>query len=172
MKTFFTKNKKGTKQGFALLFTVLIVSTILSLAIGISSITYKQNLLSSIAKDSQLAFFTADSGIECGLLVDLMGFTGGGGGDGYFPRGGNPAWVMSTFPASWCNDLTFSIDLVESTTSYYVYKENVSDQKKPCRIIVFDRTDPVINKIQSRGYSTCQNSPRQVERSLDVQYKP
>jgi len=56
--------------GFAMLFTVLVVSIMLAIGLGISDITYKQTLLSSLANDSQLAFYQADSGVECGMYYD------------------------------------------------------------------------------------------------------
>jgi len=152
------------QSGFAMLFTVLIVSIILSLAIGISNITFKQNLLSSIAKDSQQAFFAADTGMECGLMNDLIYASA------YYPRGAGPTQVSSTL-AIPCGSMTFQIDTAKSSTSYLVYKEIVSDGKKPCRVITFNKQDPTLNKVQVRGYSMCDNTPRQVERALEVQYQ-
>lgn len=157
--------KQHTAQnGFAMLFTVLIVSIILSLAVGIASITFKQNLLSSIAKDSQVAFFAADSGVECALYNDLIY------NSAYYPRGTDPSLVPPNlaFP---CPGMTFAIDLSSSANSYFVYKEIPADPKKPCRVIAFDKRAVGMNKIQSRGYSVCDNSPRQVERALEVQFQ-
>ena len=150
-----------SKKGFAMLFTVLIVSIILSIAIGISNVTFKQNLLSSIAKDSQIAFFAADSGIECGLVNDFAYAT-------LYARGIGPSEL--TVGGILCGDMSFTLDSSESGMNYLVFKEDVTDGKQPCRTIVFDKTDPVVNKVQSRGYSVCDNTPRQVERALEVKY--
>lgn len=156
----FFNHHTSRQQGFAMLFTVLIVSIILSLAIGISNVTYKQNLLSSIAKDSQVAFSAADDGIECGMAYDLSAT--------YFPRGFGPASIPTKSLS--CGATNFTMDEANSSTSFIVFKQTVSDQTKPCKSIVFNKTDAVINKVQSRGYSMCQNTPRQVERALEVRY--
>lgn len=156
--------KKTQQSGFAMLFTVLIISIILSLAVGISSITFKQGLLSSIAKDSQVAFFTADSGLECGLLYDLMNT----GGAYHFPRGRAPNSItLTTFS---CNNLQFQISVAESSMNYIVFREVVSNQNNPCRTIVFNKTHATEKKVQSRGYNICRNVPRQVERALEAKY--
>jgi hypothetical protein len=158
-------NTKKTQSGFAMLFTVLVVSIVLSLAVGISSITFKQSLLSSIAKDSQVAFFTADSGLECGLLWDLIPKTGGGF---HFPRGTTPSTV--TLTSFSCSTMQFSFSASESYTNYIVFRENVSNQNNPCRTIVFNKTGVTENKVQARGYNICKSSPRQVERALEAKY--
>lgn len=156
---------KKTQSGFAMLFTVLVVSIVLSLAVGISSITFKQSLLSSIAKDSQVAFFTADSGLECGLLYDLMPKEGGGYN---FPRGTAPGSV--TLTSFSCSNLEFTFSSSESSTNYIVFRETVSNQNNPCRTIVFNKTHATENKVQARGYNICKSSPRQVERALEAKY--
>ncbi len=72
MMTYLTQSKKQNKKGFALLFTVLIVSLILSIAIGIANLTLKQAMLSNLVKDSQAAFYQADSAVECGIYQDTV----------------------------------------------------------------------------------------------------
>lgn len=59
------------KQGFSLLLTVLIVSIILSLALGIGSIVLNQIKLSGTGRQSQIAFYAADAGAECALYWDF-----------------------------------------------------------------------------------------------------
>lgn len=150
--------KKDSQKGFAMLFTVLIVSIILSISIGISNITFKQNILSSIAKDSQIAFFTADSGIECGLIHDLN--------TSQFAKG-----VTSVPSTISCGDMTFDYDASASFQDNFVYVEDVSNQNNPCRVIIFDKTDASINSVKSRGYNICKQTPRQVERALEARFQ-
>lgn len=146
-------------KGFAMLFTVLIISIIMSIAIGISNVTFKQNLLTSIAKDSLVAFYAADAGVECGLYYDFT--------IGSFPKDLPVANAPATIA---CGSNTLSKDMALSSLNYIVYRENVADASKPCRNIVFNKTDPVKSAVQSRGYSVCTSSPRQVERALEVRY--
>jgi hypothetical protein len=61
-----TKNK----QGFVLLVAVIFMSVMLSFALTLGSLSYKQHVLTGAAIDSQYAFYAADSGLECALYAD------------------------------------------------------------------------------------------------------
>ncbi len=63
----------NTEKGIALLFTVLLTSMLLLVALGISNIVFKELVFSSEARDSDKAFFAADTGIECALYLDKGG---------------------------------------------------------------------------------------------------
>lgn len=65
------KSQKNTQGGFVALFAVLLSVIVLAIAIGISSISYKEIILSSSARDGNTAFFAADTGAECALYYDL-----------------------------------------------------------------------------------------------------
>lgn len=67
-----TRADRGEK-GVALLFVILLTSVLLLVAIGITSIAFKEAAFSSQAKDSDRAFFAADTGIECALYLDAQG---------------------------------------------------------------------------------------------------
>jgi hypothetical protein len=152
----FSKNQTG----FAMLFTVLIVSLILSIAIGISNLSFKQTVLSSLAKDSQISFYEADTAIECGLYYDTALLS--------FPLGTNDTTVLANIS---CGNNTFSYDNTQSYTDYIVYKQVVSDATKPCSTLLFDKsTNPGKSIVQGRGYNICTSSVRQVERALEVRY--
>ena len=80
--TFIQKQNKNRDRGVALLFVILLTSVLLLVAIGISNISYRETTFSLEAQDSDLAFFAADTGIECGLYLDNRGvFSGTGLGD-------------------------------------------------------------------------------------------
>jgi len=59
------------QSGFVVLFTVLLTSIILAIAIGASGIAYKEVVLASAAKESNYAFYAADTGLECALYWDV-----------------------------------------------------------------------------------------------------
>ena len=68
-----------TQRGFIILYTLLISSIILAMAIGIAGIAYKEVGFSIQSSQSHVAFFAADAGIECALKYDLQSpslFTG------------------------------------------------------------------------------------------------
>ncbi len=66
------KNYGGSEQGIAILFAVLMASALALVALGISQISYKELIFSLEARDSNLAFMAADTGIECGLYMDSV----------------------------------------------------------------------------------------------------
>ncbi len=56
-----------SSRGYVLLFTVLVSSLILSIALGMTSLAYRETSLNIVAKNSQYALFAADSAAECAL---------------------------------------------------------------------------------------------------------
>ncbi len=59
------------QRGFTLLLAALIASIVLSLGSSIFMIAKKQITLSSLGRDSQFAFYAADTGAECALYWDV-----------------------------------------------------------------------------------------------------
>ncbi len=57
-------------QGFVLLFAVLMVSVVLTISLSLFNITYKQIILSSTGKDSQVAYNNAYIGLSCAKYWD------------------------------------------------------------------------------------------------------
>lgn len=70
-RTAFTKLPRGKQAGFTLLLATLAASIALSLGSSIFSITTKEIQLSSIGRDSQFAFYAADTAAECALFWDF-----------------------------------------------------------------------------------------------------
>ena len=64
------KNFKNKKRGIALLFSMLITSIILSIALSILTISVKEINFNTSAKSTNEAFFAADTGVECALYND------------------------------------------------------------------------------------------------------
>ena len=62
---------KKPPRGFTLLLAAIVSSIVLSLGAAIYEIAVKEVALSSLGRDSQLAFFAADTGAECALFWDI-----------------------------------------------------------------------------------------------------
>lgn len=176
MNIFSRKNKevacqssKG-EQGFVALFAVLVSSILLLMALSISGIAYKEQLLSVNAKSSQYSFTAADTGLECALYWDVK-----------------QAWYTSTNSPQdiKCGTSTpiFLGDI--STTTFFAYKlpveANVNGQTVPgCAVFSvnknFDVTNPdgsITNstKIDSRGYNVlCDNIEFGLSGSTDLHF--
>src|SRR5688572_19750284 len=64
------KNRIKNNRGFVMLFAVTLSSLILSIAIGVATIALREIKFGTSARDSNDAFFAADTGIECALNYD------------------------------------------------------------------------------------------------------
>src|SRR3989344_3251569 len=61
---------KADNRGFTLLLAALVASITLALGASIFAIAKKEVTLSSVGRDSQYAFYAADTGAECALYWD------------------------------------------------------------------------------------------------------
>lgn len=67
------RNKKPKPiAGFAMLFAVLASSLLIALGISIFNISLKELQISTSEKDSQAAYYAADSAEECALYSDII----------------------------------------------------------------------------------------------------
>lgn len=58
-------NLPPQKSGFVLLIAVIISTILFSIGIGLSTVIFKELILAFTARESQRAFYAADTGIEC-----------------------------------------------------------------------------------------------------------
>jgi len=65
------KRRKKDNQGFTLLFSILVSVLVLSIGASIISTALRQNILSGTGRESQHAFYAANTGIECAMYWDL-----------------------------------------------------------------------------------------------------
>lgn len=148
-------------RGFTLLIAVLISGILLSLGYAIFNIASKEITLSSSGRESQFAFYAADSGIECALYWDYQenAFSttspqqpscAGGAVDDY-------AVVFDSGTGVYTTTFDFSLD---------------GSDASPCTDVTVTRTfDPTRTTVVSAGHNTCViTNPRRIERAIQVQY--
>ncbi len=58
-------------RGFTILLAALVSAIVLAIGSSIFAIAQKQIILSSIGRDSQFAFYAADTAVECALYWDV-----------------------------------------------------------------------------------------------------
>jgi hypothetical protein len=63
--------RKNNREGFAMLFAVLTASLLLTIGMAIFSLSFKELAISTAARESQIAFYAADSARECALYWDV-----------------------------------------------------------------------------------------------------
>ncbi len=167
------KEKKIIKGqgGYAMLFTVIIVSAITVITAGLSNIVYKQLTLSSLAKDSQIATVWADTANECSLFFEQIV------AKRYLAVGGNTTWtcggVVFHIVGNWDN---LTLDDYEGGTYSYELTPEEEEGLDPCFSFKVESSrsilsDPKNVTITSSGYNICnKNKIRTVERSYRIIY--
>ncbi len=147
--------KLRTEKGFTLLIAVLISGVLLAIGLAIFNITIKEILLSSSGRDSQFAFYAADSGIECALYWDQK----------------EVGFATSTTSTISCNDTSILDVGGVGYDTPMVFQFEVGGF---CSVVsvIKSETHPR-TKIESKGYNTtCDNvvNPRRIERAIRVTY--
>lgn len=151
MKKFLTKMK--SQKGYALLFTIMIISVITVITAGLINASTKQLILSSLAKDSQVAFYQADTAADCAFYFDL---------------------VKIEKEGDVVDGSTWSCGGHELTVSGKLSKYklvSIPDGNNPCFNIEVSRDPLKETLVTATGYNTCNfSSPKVVQRKIEVRY--
>lgn len=154
-------------RGYTLLFAVLVSALTLAVGISILNISKKEFLLSSSARESTVAFYAADSGIECAIYYDNLAYFSG--------SDFSNAPTMSCSGSQVGTNSTFSQSGSVSTFNFDININDISC----ARITIAKNTSPVGTSIESKGYNVGANksqntclgtSPKKVERDLYYTY--
>lgn len=160
--------KRERSGGFVLLFAVTLSAILLSIALGVGNIALKELKFSTSAKDTNDAFFAADTGIECAEYYDKSTgniFKDGGGTNIQCIGNPNSAVVRG-----------FAGDSSAPFWSFTLYGLNYSGQG--CAIVTVDKTflvDPNHYVITSDGYNNggnnnCTPTSNTVQREIQSTY--
>ena len=159
-------------RGFTLLLAALVASIVLSLGGSIFTIAQKQVTLSSVGRDSQFAFYAADTGAECALYWDIRAAA--------FATSSESSEMQSIS----CDGVSIVPEATESDSDSAVttfltdlFTENVTGETQPgnCVEVTIEKnpTNP-FTVIHADGYSVdCASrdtSPRSLQRSVELSY--
>jgi len=175
LKKILQKNKR-TQSGFTILVAVVTAGILLIVAMSIGGIALKEQVLSSANKDSQAAYYAADSGMECALYHDQKK----GDFGPFFNTTGGALQPPSTLSFN-CNDqlvtaLTNDTNPQKYSYSFLINELQVGDGSGPdtCAVVMVSKeigSDLIpYTTINSRGYNTCDPSPRRLERGIVATY--
>lgn len=192
--------KLYNNRGYTLLFAAIIAALVLGVAVFILSVSRKQYILASTARDSMFSIYAADSGIECIALRN-----GNLNGDGDMSDKISSTTIRNGGGFNlYCNGGTFFIEEktgslyhpafeeagqdweIVSQASGYIFTGS-ADVKTCAEIMVTTGINHNGNKkkkvFDSRGYNLCTEtspgsgvwepdfaSPRTVERALRLTY--
>lgn len=164
-------------RGITLLLSVLIISIVLAVSLGVSNIITTEIFLSNTGRQSQIAFYAADAGIECAAYWDTLhaGLS-------------RSAFATSTPSANTisCGGQNFSVggwasciptpctSAGEKKSGFSSFTLNFSNGSC-AKVSVTKRNDfsdpfsPTIETfIHSDGQNTCANTPRTFQRSIET----
>ncbi|MFA5791800.1 MAG: hypothetical protein WC884_02060 [Candidatus Paceibacterota bacterium] len=155
------RRRKSSGSGFVILFAVTLSAILLSIALGVANIALKEIKFGTSAKETNEAFFSADTGIECALTNDKL--TGS-----LFVSPSNPSLV--------CNGTTIST--LESPASYWSFAlSGLNNNGQGCAKVTVDKTVSSAVTIISKGYNkgggvsgSCTIGLNSIEREIKVSY--
>lgn len=157
-------------KGFTLLIAIITTSMLLIVSFVVVNIALKQLVLANAAKESQYAFYAADSGTECAVYWDLKDST--------------ISKFDTTTPGTInCNGQTISTGsqtvntiptqasvIGGASTSIFELDFTLDSQPRGCAIVRVTKSGTTTD-IDSRGYNTCDtNAQRRYERGVTLKY--
>jgi Tfp pilus assembly protein PilX len=152
------------QRGFTLLIAVILTSVILAVGLALLDISVKQVTLASVARQSQYAFYNADSALECALYYDTADTFDYSSeplsGTLALCAGQQSVAYTSTGPSSGVNTTTFGVPCTGDNTSgdYSAF-------------VTVTKASTGATHFYSNGYNTCVASDKtRVERGLEAKY--
>jgi Tfp pilus assembly protein PilX len=185
MKKFLQQVKKiKTSKGFVILFAVIISTIIMLISFGIFTVATKSTLLSANSKEVLIAFYAADSGMECSLhmiksgVLTTTGATNPVCGSGVYAASSNFPTSALTRPIS---SHQFIVTYADGGCSHVEINQTLSPNTTSGGAAMY------ITKIYSRGFNRCNITsgtvggtpagypftadPRLLERVLEVEFE-
>lgn len=142
------------QSGYALFTSIMLTGTLIVIAYATTNFAQKQLLLSTSGADSHLAFYVADSGVECAMYWDVK-------------NGPTSAFDASAPGTVICGGSTVAPMRVisgGSVTSTFQIPVGSS-----CAIVAVTKTG-ANTTIESKGYNTCGGGGNRLERAIRITY--
>jgi len=149
-------------RGVTLLIAITITASLILVSVGMVNLALRKAFLVSASRDSQFAFYAADTGIECAIYWDVKN------------PSGYSAFATSTTSTIFCNQDALNSNnpipaIVGGPSSPSFVLTFLPDPY--CARVTVTKFDNGTTRIESRGYNTCDaTSPNRVERAVRVTY--
>lgn len=147
-----------------MLFSVLISSLLVAVGLSIFNLTLKEITLSTAGRESQIAFYAANSGMECALYGDLVG-----DGTRSSFASNNTIGALASVDCNGLNALTASGQTSSSATTKFNFKIEGTGDKSPCVEVTVEKvtaSGKETTTIKSQGNNICVGG-RRVQRGLE-----
>lgn len=157
MNYFFNKKANNRNSaGFALFYAVVVVAVITSLGAVLSSLIVREANLSATSRESSLAYYSADAGLECAQYWDLQ--------EDSFPR-----TSTSSFSIKCAGDNPPVSASSSGSTYQYDFQIDNNNICSDVTVKKFEDGGRKITQIESIGSDECGASTR-VQRALRTTY--
>lgn len=186
MKTLPSTSKKS---GFVILFAILVSTIILIMSAGIFRVAQKESILSSYSKESQVAFYAADAGVECALYWDISNTIAGT----KFPISQAPETLTEAFTCGVDQDnvpvniQAYKYDASGIYSHVFGFRYGGATTEHGCSFVFVEKNEPLApvpggtplstTRVTAVGYNACDgnipdvNDPTLLERRLSVSYR-
>lgn len=151
----------NTSRGYTLLFAIIAASLVLQITIAVLTISRKEFLAGTTARESMYAIYAADTGIECAVMANLSTTTA----TSFSCAGAGPFDVT---PSSWT--LTGTESLYEFVLPVENSCAKVSVKK------IYNVGNSFFTVVEARGYSVGDETQcpkvtsKTVERAMRLTY--
>ena len=158
-------------RGYTLLVATIIGALLLSISFSIVTLTAKEVRLATVARDSQLAFYAADIGVECAIYWDIQ-YSNDASAFATSSESSEPSSGLicsqNDIAIGWLVTKTSN----SATTEFTLDLGVLGDNSDLCAKVLVEKTNNGDNtKIESRGRNSCDTSnTRRVERAIRVTY--
>ncbi|MCX6731700.1 MAG: hypothetical protein NTX55_01800 [Candidatus Parcubacteria bacterium] len=145
---------KKFNKGFTLLLALIVANIVLLIGLSVYSVIIKEIELSGLGRESQIAFYAADSGAECVLYWDIH-------------KG-----PLSTTTPTTIQCLGQSPQVIFGSPSNPIASFELNFNNGACAKVAIDKTNPLMTQVDSYGYNLgCDiSASRKVERGVRITY--
>lgn len=167
------KYTSSTQRAYTLLFAALTAAVVLGVAVFITSVSRKQYILASTARDSLFAIYNADSGIEC-AITKWEDITPSSSDTSFYC---NNQQFIATFNSNPMSNPPVGWGAARDTQPVIIPFGTLASPKGCAAVTFIVSQDESRIRIISRGYNLGDNldcpliGPRTVERAMSVTYE-
>lgn len=171
------------KRGMTLFIAIVVMGILLFISFAVVNITLKGTLFSTLGRDSQYAFYAAESGIECALYWDSKPTSGSAfatsstpGSSSITCAGMAPIFTDTQNQITGTSTNSFiggGTDTKQTSIFGLEFNKSGVNPVNSCAIVTvrkYYEGSTLKTYIKSRGYNTCGTSARRLERGIEVTY--
>ena len=144
-------------RGFTLLIAVVIASVATAIGFALATLAYKEVILAVAGKQSHIAFYAANSALECGL---------------YWDEQQNAFDFTNPLPSIACAGQSVPITTISHAGGERVMSVELSfEGGVSCGRLEIHKASSGATTLYALGYNTCdQSAPNRIERGLKASY--